>query len=476
MRINADNKKALTIGRQGEKGVTTVAFDVRGWLEQFGTGTFTLLHQRSGDDGAYPVKTVLEDGELLWTVDEADVFKPGIGVAQLMMMVDGKVVKSELYKTSTSQSLNETKKPPEAWKAWVDSIFEAVGTYPRINTVGNWEVFEGGAWTDSGVSAKGKVPVKGVDYFDGKDGRDGRDGTDGRDGVDGLPGRNGTDGHTPVMTGSKEGKTSTVYADGVPLISVKDGEGGGGISDVTLNGASIVNDGVANIPLSNVQTIGAVFSTNSPASGTEIINGRVYVNSHTEANIDNRNNGTYSHQPLCLNRLDYAVKAALTDGKGADYSDAEKAAARERIGVYGGKFVLIDEITTTEPVSRLDLTTEPDGTPYDFLALDVVVISPVETANGSMRMLIDNVASNGKSIVLRNTYGAANRSTRALVFPLFGNTFSIMGGLGPDMASISTAEITTGVSGWTNIKKITFFMASINILAGTKFRIMAVRA
>ena len=87
------------------------------------------------------------------------------------------------------------------------------------------------------------------DITNGKDGQDGQDGhspsvtaskvgdtttiyVDGTaigtidDGVDGQNGQNGQDGHSPVVTASKSGKVTTVYVDGSSIATINDGNDG----------------------------------------------------------------------------------------------------------------------------------------------------------------------------------------------------------------------------------------------------------
>lgn len=131
------------------------------------------------------------------------------------------------------------------------------------------------------------TPVKGVDYFDGATPEitasklngvtsikvDGQTIAEIADGQNGVPptvtasksGNSTTiyvngqavalikDGEAPVMSGSKNGKVNTISANGVPLINVQDGEDGG-VSDVQINGTSIIENGVANITSESVET------------------------------------------------------------------------------------------------------------------------------------------------------------------------------------------------------------------------------
>lgn len=51
-------------------------------------------------------------------------------------------------------------------------------------------------------------------------------GTPGKDGAKGDPGASGKDGHSPVVTATKSGKTTTISADGVAIATVEDGADG----------------------------------------------------------------------------------------------------------------------------------------------------------------------------------------------------------------------------------------------------------
>lgn len=91
----------------------------------------------------------------------------------------------------------------------------------------------------------------------------------------------------------------------------------------------------------------------------------------TNAEIDTHTDAAHVLAP---SNMDYAVKAAMTDGKGAAWTAAEQAAARERIHAEGyGEFTLIESITLTENILTFERTTEPDGTPYNFSAMKVII-------------------------------------------------------------------------------------------------------
>lgn len=113
-------------------------------------------------------------------------------------------------------------------------------------------------------------------------------------------------------------------------------DGGGSNLDVQINGKSIVQDGVAEIPIANrenvfgvVKTIPYEFWGTGVGVGGKDNQLRLYPAS--EKNIDARQKINVS--PISVNNLDYAIKAAMCDGKGAAWTAEEQAAARERMGI-----------------------------------------------------------------------------------------------------------------------------------------------
>ena len=157
-------------------------------------------------------------------------------------------------------------------------------------------------------------------------------------------------------------------------------------TDVRIAGKSITENGIANVPIASLDKYGAVKS-GSAADG-------VYVDSNGViklqiAGINQINNRSARYQPINPSFLDYAVKAAMCDGKGAAWTAAEKLAARERIGL-GGDFELIEEITLAEDISSIARNATPSGKPYSFDSVAVLVDSgsaSVKTsANGWIRL------------------------------------------------------------------------------------------
>ena len=106
-------------------------------------------------------------------------------------------------------------------------------------------------------------------------------------------------------------------------------------TDVRINGKSITADGVADIPIGG-NVVGVV------KRGQGIIisqDGSIHTKTAMNAVISARNaNDEYDisengRNVISPSHLDYAVKAAMCDGKGAAWTTEEQAAARERMGI-----------------------------------------------------------------------------------------------------------------------------------------------
>ena len=117
--------------------------------------------------------------------------------------------------------------------------------------------------------------------------------------------------------------------------------------DVQINGESIVVDGIAVIPVleANKNGIGLirVGRTANGLIGAGSNNGQVVL-LYPEAGINGlkqrkAQGSQYSGVLSCTN-FDLAIKIAMADGVGADWTDEEKAAARERIGAVSSEDVL----------------------------------------------------------------------------------------------------------------------------------------
>lgn len=105
-------------------------------------------------------------------------------------------------------------------------------------------------------------------------------------------------------------------------------------TDVRIAGNSITTDGVADIP-ATAQGSGTygVVKLGGNSNGLRINGiGELAIVDASQHVIDIRS-GSY---PITTHGFDYAVKAAMCDGKGAAWTAAEQAAARSRMGITEG--------------------------------------------------------------------------------------------------------------------------------------------
>lgn len=129
-------------------------------------------------------------------------------------------------------------------------------------------------------------------------------------------------------------------------------------TDVRINGTSITVDGVADVPLASLDKYGAVKSGLATDGVYVDSNGVIKLQIAGITQIDNRSS---RYQPINPQFLDYAVKAAMCDGKGAAWTAAEQSAARERMNAADANKVYIMQ-KQIENLQGIAATEETDST------------------------------------------------------------------------------------------------------------------
>lgn len=155
-------------------------------------------------------------------------------------------------------------------------------------------------------------------------------------------------------------RVKAVNEDGVPELEWVDEPSGGSSLDIQINGQSIVKDGVAEIPIGTRTQLGIVIANGQGVRVSD--SGTIFSEYASPSMIDKRN---YYYQCITPKFLDYAVKAAMCDGKGDTWSDAEKTGAWTRqnsiknemddIAVAGAQYYLTEqtELAITLPDDAL---------------------------------------------------------------------------------------------------------------------------
>lgn len=128
-------------------------------------------------------------------------------------------------------------------------------------------------------------------------------------------------------------------------------------TDVRLNGKSITVNGVADVPLASTTQEGV--TKYDPYGGLSNNERGLGITPASKTHIDARN---ASYFPIAADsQLDYAVKAAMCDGKGAAWTDGEQKAARERMNAADANKVYIMQ-KQIENLQGIAATEETDST------------------------------------------------------------------------------------------------------------------
>lgn len=126
--ISVNRLYKLSIGYAGENEVQTVLIDYSPWVDAYGEGMLNLLMQRSNDTEAYPVVLTYGGGTALWVISNIDTSYKGLGKAQLVYSVNGKIKKSAVFKVDVVESITDSETVPDPYQPWVEQILEASET------------------------------------------------------------------------------------------------------------------------------------------------------------------------------------------------------------------------------------------------------------------------------------------------------------------------------------------------------------
>lgn len=362
------------LGKQGENEAVRVVW--AGIVEEFrklyGNGAFTLTAKRCGDAEAYPVAVSTEGGDVVWLVRAADVASPGSGSCELTYTVDGAVAKSQTWSTYVAASISGDapgEPPEEPAKAWFAAIQAQIGNLDDLTTKAKASLVaaineaaktgSGGAGSISMRTADGYIQYStdggetwvnliAVADLKGDPGPQGDPGTPGKDGADGAPGANG---HTPEITATKSGKTTTIKADGTAIAEIQDGADGapGKDGEPGKDGAPGAKGDTGSTP--NIQ-IGTVTTLDAGEDATASMGGTP-ENPLLNLGIPKGADGAGMDITGAAAGQVAKVKAVDTDGKPTAWEPADLP------GGGGNEWVKVAETTSTEIVNEIRLNFDP---------------------------------------------------------------------------------------------------------------------
>ena len=112
----------IPLGRAGENQALAVLFDVTGWEEIFGSGTFSMAVRRPGEELAYQRDVTLEGDLVRWVVSDVDTGVAGTGEVQLRYSVGETLAKSAVYQTVISPSVGDIGPAPDPYEDFLEEI------------------------------------------------------------------------------------------------------------------------------------------------------------------------------------------------------------------------------------------------------------------------------------------------------------------------------------------------------------------
>ena len=196
----------IPIGFVGENDFTKVFFDAEEIYKKYPSASVSMKVQPP-KGGIYPATVTRDGNTVIWKVKEADVANRGGGELQLTFTDGETKIKTYIAKTDVKRSLAGNGPAPDPVQDWIDDaedVLEEVEAaeihQPIIGLDGYWYTWnqETGEYEKTNTKAQG------------------------------------ADGHSPVLTSSKSGKTTTLYADGEQIAQIQDGEDG--------QGADVIDD------------------------------------------------------------------------------------------------------------------------------------------------------------------------------------------------------------------------------------------
>lgn len=384
------------IGRVGENDSREIVFDCADALTQFPGASIVCVIKRACDTKPYSAALTDEGYNRILPLSAVENAVAGQIMIELRAVLNDTILKSAMFSGRISESLQgEGDRPGNPVRDVLDRVDSALQSATEtqkklLSALDGVDTAVDGANTaaKNAQTVADTVQAK-LDNGDfvGPAGKDGKQGPKGDTGATGPQGAPGSD--------------ASVTAENVQAAL-----GYTPVKDVQMDGESLVQDSVATIPLAGYNRLGAV-KLDPAGFAAASVEGMLSLVPPTDAQISTH---THTQRPITPSCMDYAVKAAMCDGKGAAWTDAEQAAARTRIGI-DKNYVLIERIVMSEQ-AVISRSVEPDGTPYNLLSVLCVVTIPI----GEYDIGYDFFrACSGNTIIGRGYIKGIKPNTRSMV-------------------------------------------------------------
>lgn len=448
--FSQEEQRLELVGRQGEGGTRQLVFDCADVLAEYPDALIVCAMQRAGDHKAYLKDCAADGANRAVTLESADVAVPGMLKIELRALIGDDVRKSAVYIAKVAESLRGEQDKPGNPTA--DVLNRIDMTISRAEE----SIAKANAAAQSAREVADTVQAK-LDNGDfvgsaGKDGKDGEKGPKGDTGATGPQGAPGSD--------------ASVTADNIQAAL-----GYTPVKNVKLNGESLVQDSVATIPLAGYNRLGAV-QLDPAGFAAASVEGKLALVPPTDAQISTH---THTQRPITPSCMDYAVKAAMCDGKGAAWTEAEQKAARERMGIDKA-YELIETITISEETRSLERNLEPDGTAYNFRKMYVSIIIPQAKEVGFLYSYVNSILVGSALNSILNAPKGGIAQMYAHVADGFLDGYGV-GALNSGASSylgryVTSLNVPSGISAISSMR----ILATVDIPINTNIKIYGVRA
>ena len=159
----------------------------------------------------------------------------------------------------------------------------------------------------------------------------------------------------------------------------------GYLTDVTVNGTSVVTDGVAEIPIASRLNLGVIkVDSNAVNSGLYVNDGNGFLETFCAPKFLIKN-GDNTHMPIVPSNQHESTFYGLAKASGdttqsessnavGNYTEEAKRAIRELLGLPRyTEAELIADVTTSEELASLTINTDVNGLPFEIRKAKIVV-------------------------------------------------------------------------------------------------------
>ena len=369
----------IPIGFVGENDFTRVYFDSEEIYKNYPEAQVSMKVQPP-KGSIYPATVTREENTVIWQVKAADLAHKGSGELQLTFTIGNTKIKTYIARTDIKRSLEGNGTAPDPVQDWVDhaeDVLEEVEAaeihQPIIGLDGYWYTWnqETGEYEKTNTKAQG------------------------------------ADGHSPVLTSSKDGKTTTIYADGTQLAQIQDGEDGQGadvIDDTAGEGdtdktwsADKLDGELTDVKnaIQGKQDAPETAGTSGQVLGLATENNEVVPKWIDQPSVPSAassaqiKSGADTTHFITSSKQDESLYYALSKLAGVDlasgsdtvgvYSDASKVAIQKMLGIYEAPWELIREDTVTNATdANIDITVDGNGNSFELTDVRLMFCSPVQ--------------------------------------------------------------------------------------------------